>query len=131
MRHKRSVFSASFSPEGRRIVTASHDGTARIWDALTGEPVSPPLMCRGQAWSAKFSPDGQKVVVASGSRAGVGQVRLWELPEAKEPVEEFILLAQLLSGTRLENTGALVPISPEELLQMWRAKANAVRLNPK
>ena len=28
--------SAAFSPDGRRIVTASRDGTARVWDAATG-----------------------------------------------------------------------------------------------
>ena len=28
--------SAAFSPEGGRVVTASWDGTARLWDAATG-----------------------------------------------------------------------------------------------
>jgi len=30
------VGSAAFSPDGTRIVTASRDGTARIWDAMAG-----------------------------------------------------------------------------------------------
>jgi WD40 repeat protein len=30
--HQDSVFAAAFSPDGSRIVTASHDRTARIWD---------------------------------------------------------------------------------------------------
>ena len=29
--HERIVWCAAFSPDGRRIVTASHDGTCRIW----------------------------------------------------------------------------------------------------
>ena len=28
--------SAVFSPDGARVVTASRDGTARLWDAATG-----------------------------------------------------------------------------------------------
>ena len=28
--------SAAFSPDGSRVVTASYDNTARLWDAMTG-----------------------------------------------------------------------------------------------
>ena len=32
-----SCVSAQFSPDGARIVTASDDKTARVWDAATGK----------------------------------------------------------------------------------------------
>ena len=35
--------SAAFSPDGKRIVTASADKTARLWDAETGKPIGEPL----------------------------------------------------------------------------------------
>ena len=35
--------SAAFSPDGKRIVTASWDKTARLWDAETGKPIGEPL----------------------------------------------------------------------------------------
>ena len=35
-----SVTSAAFSPDGSRIVTASEDKTARIWDAATGKEIA-------------------------------------------------------------------------------------------
>ena len=37
--------SASFSPDGSRIVTRSDDGTAKVWDARTGSPL---LELKGQ-----------------------------------------------------------------------------------
>ena len=33
MEHDAIIYSARFSPDGKRIVTASKDGTARVWDA--------------------------------------------------------------------------------------------------
>ena len=36
------MLSAAFSPDGKRIVTASEDKTARLWDAETGKPIGEP-----------------------------------------------------------------------------------------
>ena len=35
MKHESGVLSAKFSPDGQRVVTASKDGTARLWDAIS------------------------------------------------------------------------------------------------
>ena len=34
--HASAVYAVAFSPDGKRIVTSSADGTARLWDAGTG-----------------------------------------------------------------------------------------------
>ena len=69
--HDGAVFSAAFSPDGARIVTASADGTARIWDAATGSPVGEPLRQRDAVFSAAFSPDGARIVTAWRTRPRV------------------------------------------------------------
>ena len=38
--HDGSVHSAAFSPDGSRIVTASADKTARIWDAASAKEIA-------------------------------------------------------------------------------------------
>jgi hypothetical protein len=43
LQHTASVKAAVFDPKGERVVTASDDKTARIWDARTGEPIGKPL----------------------------------------------------------------------------------------
>ena len=68
------VRSAAFSPDGTRVVTASIDETARVWDAATGKPLGEPMRHEGGVDSAAFSPDGTRVVTAVGrDGAGVGR----------------------------------------------------------
>jgi WD40 repeat protein len=40
-RHQKGVLSAAFSPDGRRVITASDDHTSRVWDAETGKEFFP------------------------------------------------------------------------------------------
>ncbi len=74
LRHESRVVSAQFSPDGRRIVTASPDKTARVWDATTGRPVGEPLRHEASVNSAEFSRDGQRIVTASDDKTA----RVWD-----------------------------------------------------
>lgn len=72
--HKEEVWIAEFSPDGQTIVTASADGTARVWNLQSDELAT----LRGHeflVWTAKFSPDGQAIVTASLD----GTARVWNL----------------------------------------------------
>jgi hypothetical protein len=72
--HDDSVWSAAFTPDGSRIVTASHDKTARVWDAKGGQAL---LTFEGHdelVLSAAFSPDGARIVTASEDKTA----RVWD-----------------------------------------------------
>jgi WD40 repeat protein len=71
--HEDTVWDAAFSPDGKYVVTASDDHTARVWDALTGQAVA---VLRGHedSGSAAFSPDGKYVVMNDGDHTA----RVWE-----------------------------------------------------
>ena len=75
MQHEGAVTSAQFSPDGRWVVTASKDYTARVWDATTGRAVGEPMKHGGVVHSAQFSPDSRLVVTASEDNTA----RLWDV----------------------------------------------------
>jgi len=97
--------SASFSPDGKRILTASTDKTARLWDAETGLPIGAPF--RGHRFplvSASFSRDGKRIVTTDGAEA-----RLWD------------------TGTG-QPTGKL--LSSYELLRSYEGQLTSVSFSP-
>jgi WD40 repeat protein/serine/threonine protein kinase len=73
--HSNRVNWAEYSPDGRRIVTASEDGTAQVWETDTGKAVGEALRHPFGVTQARFSPDGQRMVTASEDAT----VRMWDL----------------------------------------------------
>ncbi len=65
---------ASFSPDGKRIVTAGVDGTARVWDAASGKEIGELRGHQGPLRSAAFSPNGRRIVTGSEDNTA----RIWD-----------------------------------------------------
>jgi len=79
--HTDGVVYAQFSPDGNRVVTASLDKTAKIWDAVTGVLLADLKGHTGVINYAAFSPDGKKIITVSGSLTLTSEdtlVKIWD-----------------------------------------------------
>jgi WD40 repeat protein/serine/threonine protein kinase len=78
--HQHNVWGLAFSPDGRRVGTAS-DGSVKVWDAETGqERFTLSNEPKAQAWSVAFSPDGRWVAagIGFGDHRVPGEVKVWD-----------------------------------------------------
>src|SRR5262249_53749355 len=98
--HSRDVWGATFSPDGRSILSYSDDFTARLWDVATGEGRALSGH-QSTVWDAVFSPDGTRIATASGDR----EVFLWWDVMPQDP--------QGLSAWLSRYTSLTAPVSKE------------------
>jgi len=73
--HNGPVWSVAFNSNGRQVVTASGDMTARVWDAESGQLVQTFKGHSNWVFSAAFTADDKHVVTASRDKT----VRIWDI----------------------------------------------------
>lgn len=123
MRHGDYVNEAVFSPDERLVATASEQGL-RLWDATTGEALSPWLTSasdKPQAWKVRFLPNGLSVLACS-QYAHNATART--LPGDRREKEAWLDLSAVVSGQHITAAGQVEVVPPAA------AVAAQQRLNP-
>jgi WD40 repeat protein len=123
--HTGDVTSATFSPDGRTILTTSTDHTARLWDAATGKQRRALRGHRQVVRAGRFSPDGKWLVTASTD----GTARIWDAESGAEwmtlPVASELYDAEFSpDGLTILTTSAdgVARIWPTDPLPLARAR---------
>jgi WD40 repeat protein len=115
--HDHMVTFAAYSPDGSRIVTASSDGTARIWNAATGEEIAILSGHEHSVMSAAFSPDGSRIVTASIDKTA----RIWDATTAKE-IAVLRGHSQIVNSANFSPDGSrVVTASGDNTARIWEA----------
>ncbi len=117
-----AVKTAAFSPDGTRIVTASIDGTARVWDTSTGALVANLKLVPIPLRSAQFSPDG-KWIVTVGQTDSTG--RIWD---ATTGAQLFMLVGHtgnLTSAVYSADGNRILTASSDHTARLWDAATGA------
>ncbi|MDC3953880.1 CHAT domain-containing protein [Polyangium jinanense] len=123
LRHDGPLSSAVFDREGRRVLTASLNGIAKIWDVSGPEPVvlselhgKAPGLC-----AAVFSPDGKRVATAT----SLGTLEMWDLSPVTGPVLEtsFSGHDHVVASVEFDPEGKrLVSASWDRTACLWDAR---------
>ena len=119
LRHDDQLNNAAFSPDGNRIVTASEDKTARIWDVATRRQIGEPL--RGHQdgiRSAAFSPDGKRIVTASWDKTA----RIWDAATGKPIGEPLKGHEEAVNSASFSPDGKrIITASNDKTARIWDA----------
>jgi WD40 repeat protein/serine/threonine protein kinase/TPR repeat protein len=115
--HTDRVRSAVFSPDGGRIVTASWDKSARIWDAATGREVARLVGHTDRVWSAAFSPDGRRVVTASHDKTA----RIWDAATGRQILPLGGHTDRVTSAAFSPDGRRIVTASYDKTVRIWDA----------
>ena len=122
-------YHGAFSPDGARILTASADNAAKLWDAASGKLIASFDHQDTVRWAA-FSPDGARILTASWDKTA----KLWDaatpvelarqvkesggdtarigssVSMASSPALQVESLSDIASGLQFSNDGSLVAV---------------------
>jgi WD40 repeat protein/Flp pilus assembly protein TadD/ribosomal protein S27E len=123
--HDAPVTHAEFSPDGRYVATASEDGTARVWDLVTGQGRPVTIEHAAGVHLAIFSPDGRHLATASDDRT----VRL------SDPATGRLIFPPLehdhsVRYMKFSPDGSRIATSSGSTVRMWNASDGAPITTP-
>jgi WD40 repeat protein len=121
--HTDQVWACAISPDGAWIVSASRDGTLKIWDAATGAERATLVGHVDWVWGCAISPDGAWIVSTSNDST----LKIWDAATGAERAT-LVGHADAVKTCAVSPDGAwIVSGCRDRTLKIWDASTGAVR----
>ena len=115
-----AINSASFSPNGNDVVTASDDGTAKIWDAATGRLLKT-FETGLPTYSAAFGPGGTYVMTATDDQ----EITIWNAQSGNQVSGFFAGKGFLFHASYSPNGTEVVTANDDGTARIWEAASRS------
>lgn len=118
IKHTSGINSAFLSPDGKYILTASSDYTARVSDVITGQQIFSPLKHNDIINYAVFSPCGKYIATASSDHTA----RIWDA-KTGVPLTQPLMHADNVNSVNFSPDGKyIVTASLDKTARIWDVK---------
>lgn len=119
--HAGFIWQMAFSPDNKRVLSASEDGSVKLWNRQSGELIHD-FKGHGLAVMAcEFSPSGQYIATAGRDRT----IRVWDSQSFKEVYRFYSHSKSCYSLSFSPNGDQLLALSLENS-QLWDLQKNAL-----
>jgi len=115
--HGNRIYFAEFSRNGKMLVTAAGDNTARVWQVPSGKQVSVLRGHGAHVFMASFSANNRRVVTASGDRTA----RIWQVASGAQLQQLQGHTKQVTAAAFSPNGAQVVTGSDDGTIKIWQA----------
>ncbi|MGE3312786.1 MAG: protein kinase family protein [Limisphaerales bacterium] len=117
--HQNRIYGLAFSPDSDRLVTATADNAAVVWDVARGREILR-LPHSSGVYSAVFSPDGGRILTASMD----GTARLWDATTGVSVSEPMRHEARILHAEFSRDGERVLTVGwQDKTIKLWNAPA--------
>ena len=115
MTHSAYVWRVRFNRDGNKLVTASFDGTAQVWNGHTGAPLGEPMNHGEMVYDAVWSDDSSCILTYGRSDSAL----LWDVASSRRVGQSLTHSDRLVRAFFVTGRNVIATCSRDGTTRLW------------